>query len=749
MQNMYYSLIGVIAMFMHVILNHDLYFGENRDESPVGKNYRDFLTVVFIFYFTDSMWGIFSALHHTALLYIDTIFYYISMSLTVVMWSRNVIAYLNLKDRFGDFLKIFGMVFASSQFLALAINPFYSLFFTISEEGEYHAYSFRYLALSTLVVFYALVAIKSLLVSLRKDSINVKRRNLAISVFGISMTLTSLLQVFNPLIPIYSIGLIIGTGLLHSFVVEDAKKEVRRELEDTTRVIAEAGYGIWQFYLDDYGNVVGLSGNKKFVELLGVEEEWTPEQTYEFYCEHLSNQTKLEIQEDFSAMRAGEIRMRTIEWMNPERGRQYLTAGGTRHTKADGSLAISGFVGDITEQKENQDKLNAKLEEAKKHAESANNAKTSFLFNMSHDIRTPMNAIIGFTELLEKNLNDEEKSLDYIQKIRNSSQFLLSLINNVLEMARIESGHAVLDEDICNIDTFVAMIKSVFEELMNEKGLKFRIFMDITHHNIYGDAVKIREIYLNLLSNAYKYTPSGGRVTLSITEYPSAKEGYAVYRTTVSDTGIGMSHEFLPKLFDEFSREATYTDNKIEGTGLGMPIVKKFVDLMNGTIEVESELGSGTTFTIDFEHKLSNESEVNVESVTEPAADKFRGKRILLAEDNDLNAEIAIEILNEAGFEVERAEDGIICTDMLQKSAAGYYDIVLMDIQMPNMDGYAASRQIRNMIDPGKARIPIVAMTANAFDEDRKNALKAGMNGHLAKPIDIPKLMECLAKYIK
>ena len=381
--------------------------------------------------------------------------------------------------------------------------------------------------------------------------------------------------------------------------------------------------------------------------------------------------------------------------------------------------------------------------------ESANRAKSTFLFNMSHDIRTPMNAIVGYTELILKHSNDWEKCLNYLGKIRSSSDFLLSLINNVLEMARIESGKVVLDEAPFETGKMAEEVVAVYSELMKNKNIEFIHTLDVHTKYIFADKVKIKEILLNLVSNAYKYTPEGGRIVFARRELPCEKKGYIVMETVVTDNGIGMSKEYLPKLFEEFSREQNATENKIQGTGLGMPIVKKLVELMGGTITVESELGKGTTFVVRIPHRIAGVEDIQRDDIVVVDTGIFKGRRILLAEDNDLNAEIATEILKDVGFVIERAADGIICIDMLQKAASNYYDLILMDIQMPNMDGYKATKIIRTMDDPARRNIPIIAMTANVFEEDKRAALSAGMDGHIAKPIKVNKLMEMIAVIIQ
>ena len=415
-------------------------------------------------------------------------------------------------------------------------------------------------------------------------------------------------------------------------------------------------------------------------------------------------------------------------------------------TEEDGRRIANILGRDVTEAHEKAD-TKAQLE----IANAASAAKSAFLFNMSHDIRTPMNAIIGFTELLEKHLDDKELAESYIKKIQTSNDFLLSLINNVLEMARIESGKTTLDETYWDAYAFNDTLYSLFDSQMKEKGITFTRTNRVQHPDVICDETKLREIFLNILSNALKYTPSGGKVTMNLTEIPSDMQGYAMYQTVIEDTGIGMSEEFLPHLFEEFTRERSSTESKLNGTGLGMPIVKKLVDLMQGTIEVESKVGKGTKITVTLPHRIAQDGDTQRVIEKGKGYDEtcFQGKRILLAEDNALNAEIAITILEEAGFEVEHAEDGIICVDMMEKADAGYYDLILMDIQMPNMDGYKATKTIRKFSDPIKAGITIVAMTANAFEEDKKNAYEAGMNWHIAKPIKVDALMSALTEILK
>lgn len=383
-----------------------------------------------------------------------------------------------------------------------------------------------------------------------------------------------------------------------------------------------------------------------------------------------------------------------------------------------------------------------KLKKAYVAAENANKAKTEFLNNMSHDIRTPMNVILGYNHLMKSQLT-ESKQLDYQKKIEQSGKLLLAIINNVLDMARIESGKIKVDENYERVGEVVDEIISTFSSEAEEKEIHLSGSMKVTHRNILCDGTKIREIYVNLVSNAMKYTPRGGNVTITVEELPCEKEGYMKVKSEIKDTGIGMSKEYLPTLFEPFSREQNTTIGRIGGTGLGMPIVKKMVDLMGGSIEVASELGKGTVFTFTLMHKIADRkfySQKTEAAETSEMGKNLSGKHVLLAEDNDLNAEIAVTVLEETGIVIERVEDGIQCVNRVVQMSPGTYDLILMDIQMPNMDGYKATRCIRRLDDKKKAEISIIAMTANAFAEDRKKAFDAGMNGHIAKPIDMEKL---------
>ena len=413
------------------------------------------------------------------------------------------------------------------------------------------------------------------------------------------------------------------------------------------------------------------------------------------------------------------------------------------------SLMGATIFNQVRSKKYRENQYAVELKKSAEQAREASEAKTRFLFNMSHDIRTPMNAIIGFSDLLGKNLDNEEKVREYLKKIKSSGNFLMTIINQVLEMARIESGTAILKTEAANLSELFYSVNTVLESDIQMKGILCSIDTNVQHKYAFCDKTKLQEIYLNIMSNAIKYTPDGHsiHVTINETEFDDKKARYVF---VCEDTGIGMAPEYLPHIFDEFSREHTATENKVSGTGLGLSIVKSFVELMNGRIHVESDPGKGTKFTVEVPLEHASEEDVCKKELPEQTfmTDKNIGKRILLAEDNELNAEIAMELLKEEGFLIDWVKDGQECFDKLEESDEGYYDLILMDIQMPILNGYDTTAKIRQMENPKKAATPIVAMTANSFDEDIEMTKKAGMNGFIAKPLDAEKMFIILKQSI-
>ena len=486
------------------------------------------------------------------------------------------------------------------------------------------------------------------------------------------------------------------------------------------REVGENGKRIADF-CRKYGN--------QWCELLpAYADEIVTDESRENFLDQLSLDALCSKQDDFSM---------TYEFKTGDRIIYHQTRIAYVYKKDRSRVAVIGTrnIDDLIKKERMQE---AKLKEAYIVAEEANKAKTDFLNNMSHDIRTPMNVILGYNELMKQYLTDPIL-VDYQNKIEQSGKLLLSIINNVLDMARIESGKMVVEERAEQIGLVVEEIESVFESSAQEKNIVFTTSVDVDHTHVLWDGFKVREILMNLVGNAFKYTPEGGHIAIDVKELDCERSGYVRIQTQIKDTGIGMSEDYLPTLFDSFSREYNTTIGKVSGTGLGMAIVKNLVDMMDGEICVKSKLGEGTCFTLTFEHRIADENSIEWNQELDVLDEKsiLEGKRVLLVEDNELNAEIAMAILEQSGLILDRVEDGLACVNRLSEVDADLYDLILMDIQMPNMNGYEATRRIRQFENVKKASIPILAMTANAFEEDKKMAIKAGMNGHISKPIDV------------
>ena len=735
---MTYSIIGILASIVLLIINRDVLHPDNyRDVSPSERNYRRFLFGVMAYYVTDFLWGFLEARRLTAILYADTAVHFLAMAAAVMLWTRYVVSYLNEENAFGRMLKWAGQLFLAFEIIAVFVNFFRPVLFWFDAEGGYHAGLARYVTLVIQILLFLLTSIYTLWITSKTEG-KTRRRHFTIGVFGIAMVLLISIQVFYPLLPLYAMGYMLGTCLLHTFVLEDEKEEYRRELKD--------------------------------------------------------------------------------------------------------ALAI---------------------------AESASKAKTAFLSNMSHEIRTPMNAIIGLNNIAMNDPSASAKVKEYLEKIGASAQHLLGVINEILDMSRIESGRMTIEQEEFSFAKCLEQVNTMISGQCREKGLAYNcnIFGQVDDYYV-GDAMKLKQVMINILGNSVKFTPAGGEVNLQIEE--SARyDNKAVLKFTFRDTGIGMSEEYLPHLFEAFSQEDSSTTSRYGSTGLGMPITKSIVELMNGRIDVASEKGKGTTFTVTvplgqsdrkrtqsdqdefdpgklnvlvidddriaLEHAVIVLGQIGVRCETAESGwegvdkvrvshsrrddydlilvdwrmpemdgiettrqirgivgqetpiiiltsfnwddiageareagvdtfvakplfagsvmDEFReafrrknellekqtadlkGKRVLVAEDVPVNAEILIMLLNMREMEAELAENGQIALDMFTAREPGYYDAILMDMRMPVMDGLEATRRIRALDRPDAASIPIVALTANAFDEDVQRSMQAGLNAHLSKPV--------------
>ena len=768
---MTYSIIGILASVILIINNRDI-FWKGSPLPQTQRNYRLFLMGVMVYYITDLLWGILEEQGWIAVLYADTVVHFAAMAAAVMLWTQYVISYLEGKSRFEKALFYMGRIFFGFEIVVILVNFFVPILFWFDSSGAYHAGLARYVTLAIQILMFLLTSIYTLRITTRSEG-TVKLRHLTIGLFGIAMIALIAIQVFYPLMPFYAMGYMLGTCVLHSFVVEDEKEEYRRELE------------------------------------CAVQRE---------------QEQKQELTESREALRD--------------------------------ALAL---------------------------AEQANQAKTTFLSNMSHEIRTPMNAIIGLNNIAMNDPSTSDKVKEYLEKIGASAQHLLGIINDILDMSRIESGHMTVKKEEFSFPKTLEQVNTIISGQCREKGLAYdcRTKGQIDDYYI-GDAMKLKQVMINILGNAVKFTPEGGSVRFIIEE-GTRYDGKATLHFTFSDTGIGMSKEYLPHIFDAFSQEDSSSTSRYGSTGLGMSITKSVVELMNGNISVESEKGVGTTFRVmitlgesDRKHVESGEGELDPHemsvlvidddrialehaeiilgqigihcdtaesgwegvdkvrirhgrredynlilidwrmpemdgiettrhiravagqktpiiiltsfnwddiadearaagvdtfvpkplfagSVLEEFKEAFRrknenlsvratdlsGRRVLLAEDVAINAEIIIMVLSMRGIEGELATNGKLAVEMFENHEPGYYDAILMDMRMPEMDGLEATRTIRAMEREDARTVPIIALTANAFDEDVQRSMQAGLNAHLSKPVEPDALFETLETLIK
>ncbi len=635
---MTYSIIGILASILLVISNRDVLWRHDGDSlTKTQRSYRLFLAGVMCYYITDLLWGILYSGHMIGILFADTSIHFASMVGAVMLWTQYVVTYLDTGNVFERVLKITGRAFFAIEIIFITVNFFYPVLFMFDENEVYQAGVARYVTLGIQILMFLATSVYTLAVASKTHGRG-RRRHMTIGFFGIAMTLLITLQVFYPLMPLYAMGYMLGTSLLHSFVVEDEKEEYRRELEEASR--------------RDQEQKKELSGSRE-------------------------------------ALRA--------------------------------ALA---------------------------EAERANRAKTSFLSHMSHEIRTPMNAIIGLNSIAMNDPDTSDKVKGYLVKMDDSARHLLGIINDILDMTRIESGHMTLRNEEFSFTGAIDQINTMIGGQCQAKGIAYS-FRTIGHPAEYytGDELKLKQVLINILGNAVKFTAPGGSVEF-LSEEGEHYAQKAVLIFTVSDTGIGMSAEFLSHIFDAFSQEDASATTQYGSTGLGMPITRSIVDLMNGSIEVASEKGKGTTFKVTVTLDESADSGRFAREASSQSAADLKGTRVLLAEDMPVNAEIMLMILSGREIEADVAVNGREAVSLFEEHEPHYYDAILMDMRMPVMDGLEAAKTIRRLEREDAGSIPIIALTANAFDEDVQKSMQAGLNAHLAKPVDPGVLFETLGRLI-
>ena len=635
--------------------------------------------------------------------------------------------------------------------------PWNGLLFTIGEGNIYQRgtlYLFQPIITYAYIIFAALTAV----FCSSKHKLTLPRSSeRSFVVFALIPIAGGLYQYFNPGLPV--LNGCITMAIVYIFII------LQREEGDNQRAIIEYLSNDYKMVMLVEGTTGGITiyrGEHYVVDTLGK-----PSSSFSSFTEFVKEMAKTAVFEDDREDFIAALSQDRIEYAFRRSSEYYvdfrLCYGGEYvycqmklvmpdSDQIDSSMLVGYHI--IDEQIKKEKQVQNELEFAREAAETANRTKSSFLFNMSHDIRTPMNAILGFANMAKKYSDDKEKVEECIDKVQTSGTHLLGLINDILDMARIESGKVEIEVEPIDVREAADRLTTILGDLARDKDIKLSVSLeDVENPYVYLDELHVNQILLNIISNAVKYTENGGKVDITIKEMLSSDKERAHYRFIVSDTGIGMTEEFLDHVFDSFERDKNEALAGIQGTGLGMSITKRLVDIMHGNIEVESTLGEGSTFTVDLEFKKYEgdfEALVTAEAEQEQEATEITldGKRILLVDDNELNREIASEILAETGAIIEEAEDGVEAFDKVRESDPGYYDIVLMDVQMPRMNGYESTKAIRALENEALANIPIIAMTANAFDEDREDALEAGMNEHIAKPIDVVKLFDCLRKIL-
>ncbi len=791
---MFYSSFGVLSLIVSIIINSEILRVKTDGSVEYVLRYKKFLYSIFMYFITDILWGILYEKQLIIPVYIDTVVYFVSMVTSILLWTRYVISYLNKNDAFASFLNFAGWFIFAISMIGLVVNFFKPVVFGFSENGEYFYGGVRNFTLSLQILLFASTAIYTLAVTAKtKDAAG--RHVLTVGLSGVIMTVFIILQTAYPLLPFYSAGCLLATCLIQRFVAEDERMSREREIGSANQakheleeklalkeqileqeikshraddmITAMTQEYTMVYYVDlDEDNAICYRSNSLHNYNIKEGDNFPFLKTLSAYAEKyvaeadrdsfLSFITPDNIRAALSESVVTSLRYLSIH--DGKEGYEMMHIAGVRDARGHFDHRVHavgvGFANVDSETREELQK-NRALEDALNQAEEANAAKTSFLSSMSHEIRTPMNAIIGYTTLALKDESIDDNTRGYMEKIDASSKHLLGLINGVLDMSRIESGTMTIKNEQFSFKEMIRQINTMIMGQCREKKLSYQSRIEGYTDDYYiGDEMKLKQVLINILGNAVKYTPQGGEVSMEIKE--TAKfAGKVTLRFVIRDTGIGMDKDFLPRIFMPFSQEEEGKSNKYGSTGLGMAISKNIVEMMNGKIEVESEKGVGTVFTVVVTLKNARrqddpieEDDTASETGEQTGEAHLHGRRILVAEDMMINAEIIRELLEIHGMKVEHAEDGKQCVAMFVENDPGTFDAILMDIRMPEMNGLEAAEAIRGLEREDSKSIPIIAMTANAFDDDVQRSLQAGMNAHLTKPIEVASLLETLGKCI-
>ncbi len=758
-----YGVVAGVGMIVDgVILNRII---ATKYKKTIDRPLCRLLLFFMFFSMVDMIWGFFMSQNLWMNLTgyrVFTYAFHLCAALSAFFWAGYSIYYMNLPKKFIFPLNFIRFSLLLAQLWIIVSNLWNSAFFKITDDYVYHAYSMRTINFIIQFSYYCLLILANVIaVNLATDPLR-KTKYKEVMSFSLIPLIFGLGQVTWPDAPMYSLGFMVTSVLIYSFNVTKYREEYLAASNDNLSAVVS---GLSEDFQALYSVNLNTHAFQKFHGAELSKTDWTKDYTdnTDFFEEFRETVKATAYEDDVDMMLYQLSKKHIVEELSEKKSFSFnyrMMLDGKPHyymckvikpsSDDEGCNIIIGIFDDDERVHDEMEK-SEQLRDAMEKAESANRAKTAFLFNMSHDVRTPMNAILGFTDIARKNLDNQERIEDCLNKVNESGQHLLMLINDVLSMSRLESGKVTTNTTPNSLKELTVAAVSIVNSRAVSHDIKLTYdFINMDNEYVFCDATHLNQILINLLSNSVKYTQDGGKVNLMIEQFAD-EDNRALYKFTVEDNGIGMSEEFLGHVFDEFAREQSSTLSGVEGTGLGMSIVKRLVDSMDGTIDVYSKQNEGTKVVFRLKFEKCSEVDVNKDETESGALDTsfLKDKRVLLVDDNELNREIARDTLEDFGLIIEEAVDGADALGKHENSETGYYSLILMDVQMPRMNGYDATRAIRNLEDQAKAEIPIVAMTANAFEEDKQNAFSAGMNDHIAKPIERKKVISTLRKYLK